>query len=578
MFRIFSKFFAFTGDQKGKWKIGIALAVLHSLFEALQMLAIAVVLKAMIEGNMNTGTIGLTLGIMVFSVGGTIIARHFSHRSEVTGSYVMCEEKRIKIGDRMKYMPMGYFNSHSLGNITAAATTTMEEIEKIAPPAMVRTIHGLIRTLIMVIGLTIFDWRIGLISFAGALLFLVVNTVLQNKSHLLSPKRQAAQARLVEAVLEYIQGMGVVRAFHLDKVANKTIDNAIRDVEKRNYKMEIGFIPYVALQQLVLRLTSVVMVIASIAFYLGGTMELFMCLLMIVCGFFVYSELEAAGLMSSFIRLVDASIDRVEEIHKTPVMDIDGRVQQPKGYDITFRNVSFSYGSRKIIDNVSFTIPHGTTTAIVGPSGGGKTTLCNLMARFWDVDGGTVMLGGRDVREYKLDSLLANISMVFQNVYLFNDTIANNIKFGKPDAAMEEVVRAAEKACCHEFIKALPKGYDTVIGEGGATISGGEKQRISIARAMLKDAPVVILDEATANVDPENESRLQEAIAQLTCNKTVVMIAHRLKTVFHANQILVVDFGRIVQRGTHEELARQPGIYADFIGVRKRAIGWKLKA
>ena len=578
MFRIFGKFFDFAGEQRGKWKKGITFAVLHSLCEAFQMMAIALVLKTMVEGSMSPSTAGLTFGIMVFSVAGTIVTRHIAHKCEITGSYAMCEEKRIKIGERMKYMPMGYFNSHSLGTITAAATTTMEEIEKIAPPAMVRTIHGLIRTLIMIIGLLFFDWRIGLIALTGSLLFLVVNAVLQNKSRLLSPKRQEAQAHLVEAVLEYIQGMSVVKSFNLHKTANKTIDRAILDVEKRNFKMEIGFIPYVGLQQLVLRLTSVVMVASSIYFHLNGTMELFMCLLMIVCGFFVYSELEAAGLMSSFIRLIDASIDRVEDIHRTPVMDGNGKEVKPVKRDIAFQNVSFSYGNRRIIDNVSFTIPEGSTTAIVGPSGGGKTTLCNLTARFWDVEEGTVTLGGRDVREYTLDSLLAHISMVFQNVYLFNDTIANNIKFGKPEATPEEVVAAAKKACCHDFIAALPQGYDTVIGEGGATLSGGEKQRISIARAIIKDAPVVILDEATANVDPENESKLQAAISELTRNKTIIMIAHRLKTVRHADKILVIDEGRIVQQGTHSELIGQKGIYSDFIGVRQKAVGWKLKA
>ncbi len=577
MFSIFKKFFAFAGDQKGKWQKGIFFAVLHSICEAFQLLAIAVVLRAMVEGNMTAGTAWTALGILLFSLLGTIITRHISHQSEITGSYRMCEEKRIGIGDRMKYMPMGYFNSHSLGNITAAVTTTMEEIEKLGPPTMVRTIHGLIRTAIMAVFLLSFNWRIGMIAVAGTLLFLGVNSLLHRKSRVLSPKRQEAQAGLVEAVLEYIQGMSVVKAFHLDKAANKTIDKTIAEVEKYNYKMEISFIPYIALQQIILRLTSVAIVVASILFYLNGTMELFLCLLMIVCGFFIFTELEAAGLMSSFLRLVDVSIDRVEDIHQTPVMDIDGHEQQPESVDIAFDNVSFSYGDRKIIDQVSFTIPQGTTTAIVGPSGGGKTTLCNLIARFWDVDEGVITLGGRDVREYKLDSLLANISMVFQNVYLFNDTIANNIKFGKPEATMEEVVEAAKKACCHEFIRAFPHGYDTVIGESGATISGGEKQRISIARALLKDAPIVILDEATANVDPENENKLREAVDALTRNKTIIMIAHRLKTVRRADQILVLDAGRIVQRGTHDELIRQQGLYSDFIGVRKRAIGWKLQ-
>ena len=221
-------------------------------------------------------------------------------------------------------------------------------------------------------------------------------------------------------------------------------------------------------------------------------------------------------------------------------------------------------------------LPDRTTTAVIGPSGSGKTTLCNLVARFWDVDSGSVKIGGKNVKDYTLESLMDQISMVFQNVYLFADTIENNIKFGKPDATHAQVVEAAKKACCDDFIEALPDGYDTVIGEGGASLSGGEKQRISIARAMLKDAPIIILDEATANIDPENEDRLQKAIEELTRDKTILMIAHRLKTVRNADQILVVDDGKIVQQGRHEDLIRQKGIYADFVLGRKEAIGWKL--
>ena len=226
---------------------------------------------------------------------------------------------------------------------------------------------------------------------------------------------------------------------------------------------------------------------------------------------------------------------------------------------------------------MTLNIPEKTTTAIVGPSGGGKTTLVNLLARFWDVDAGAVSLGGRNVKDYDMDSLMSNFSFVFQNVYLFHDTIANNIRFGQPEADLEDVIAAAKKACCHDFISALPDGYGTVVGEGGASLSGGEKQRISIARAMMKDAPVIFLDEATANVDPENENELMRAIQALTAEKTVVMIAHRLKTVEHADQILVIDHGRIVQQGTHSELMEQDGIYRDFIGERREAASWKVK-
>ena len=257
-------------------------------------------------------------------------------------------------------------------------------------------------------------------------------------------------------------------------------------------------------------------------------------------------------------------------------MDIDGIQVEPENRDIDVENISFSYDERKIIDGISLHIPEKSSLAIVGPSGGGKTTLCNLISRFWDVDEGSVKLGGIDVREYSMDSLMKNFSFVFQNVYLFADTIANNIRFGRENASMDEVIEAAKKACCHDFIMALPDGYDTVIGEGGATLSGGEKQRISIARAVMKDSPVIILDEATANVDPENEKELTEAVEALTADKTVIMIAHRLKTVRHADQIVVIDKGRIVQQGKHEELMQQDGIYRRFVGTREKAVGWKL--
>lgn len=243
---------------------------------------------------------------------------------------------------------------------------------------------------------------------------------------------------------------------------------------------------------------------------------------------------------------------------------------------IQVQNVSFSYGDHQILNHIDLMIPEKTTTAIVGPSGSGKTTLCNLLTRFWDVDEGCITLGGIDIRKYKLDSLLSNFSMVFQNVYLFADTIENNIKFGKPDATHEEVIKAAKSACCHDFISSLPNGYETVIGESGASLSGGEKQRISIARAILKDAPIIILDEATSSVDPENEAELQQAIELLTRNKTVIMIAHRLKTIRKADQIIVLADGKIAQQGTDAQLSATPGIYADFVSNRKTAISWKL--
>ena len=556
----------------------MAFELLRSIFEALQFVALLIVLRALVEQNITGATAWTALGIMVVSVAGAALCWYLAHNSEGHANYRMCGEKRIHIGERMKYMPMGYFNAQSLGSLTAAATSTMSDLESMSFAVIARTVVGMIRTAVFSLAIMCFDWRIGLVFFVGMLLFLWVNSRLLKKSRELSPGRLAAQTKLVDAVLEYIQGMSVVRAFHGDKAAKQTLNNTIKETENQNFKLERKRIPYNVLEQVVLRVTSVLAILISIWLFLQGDMSLFSCLMMVVSAFLVYSELESAGEMFFMLPMIDASIDRVEEIDRAPRMDEGGSVQVPKSHDISFDHVDFSYGDRKIIDDVSFTIPEGTTTAIVGPSGSGKTTLTSLMARFWDVKKGSVKLGGIDVKDYSLDSLMSNFSMVFQNVYLFNDSIENNIKFGKPGASHEEVVAAAKAARCHDFIMALPDGYDTVIGEGGATISGGERQRLSIARAMLKDAPIVILDEATANVDPENEAELQAAIEALTGGKTIIMIAHRLKTVRHANQILVVDHGRIVQHGTHDQLIQQKGIYADFILNRKAAIDWKINA
>ena len=380
----------------------------------------------------------------------------------------------------------------------------------------------------------------------------------------------------MEKLLEYIQGITEVRAYSLTGPASRKLNDAIEENVRCNISLETAFIPYMGLQNFLTKMTGVVMTLLSIYFCLQGTMEPMVCIAMMVCAFQVYASLESAGNYSALLRTVDTSVDKAQEILDLPPMDIDGQNITPTAMDIDVENIVFSYHRRKIIDGISVHIPAGTTTAIVGPSGGGKTTLCHLIARFWDVDQGVVKLGGRDVREYSMDSLMENFSFVFQNVYLFQDTVANNIRFGQEDAPMAQVIAAAKRARCHDFIQRLPQGYDTVIGEGGASLSGGEKQRISIARAMMKNAPVIILDEATANVDPENEQELVAAIEALTREKTILMIAHRLKTVRNADKILVVDHGKIVQEGRHQELMAQDGIYRRFVNARSLAAGWKL--
>lgn len=576
MIKTLSKIYQFSGKMQGTMKKAILFSVLHSLFDMMSFGALAMVFSGLTDG-FTTSMIWMIFGITLASMLLKIYCSYISDFGKVQIGYFMCAEKRIHIGDRMKYMPMGYFNDHNLGNLTSVVTTTMGDIENNASMVLTNILGGYIHAAIITIVMLCIDWRIGLTILCGILLFTWCIGRLQKKSETVSPQRQQAQEALVSNVLEYVQGMLIVKSFNLGQNSNSKMRQAILDSKDKNLKLERTFVPYNMLQQIILYGTSILVIVEGLYFYLNGTMALSICMLMTVASFMLFSQLQSAGNTSSLLRLLDVSIDKVNEIDNTPVMDEHGKPINPPNYNIVFDDVSFSYGEHKILDHVSLSIPEKTVTAIVGPSGAGKSTLCNLIARFWDVDDGKITIGGIDVRDYTLDSLLTNISEVFQKVYLFADTIENNIKFGNPAASHNEVVKAAQKACCHDFIMSLPDGYDTVIGEGGATLSGGEKQRISIARAILKDAPIIILDEATSSVDPENENLLMGAISELTKNKTVIMIAHRLKTVRNADQIFVLSGGHIVQTGKHEDLIRQPGIYADFIGIRKKAIGWKLK-
>ena len=520
MYGTLKKIIAFAGSKEGLLKKSLLFAFLSGLFAALQFAALFIVVEALVSDNRDRRFIWISLGIMAVSLVGRIITTYFSTMEQTETGYCMVAEKRIHIGDRLRYIPMGYFNKNSIGNITAIVTTTLGDVENSAARVLVSVLGGFFNSVALVIVLLVFDWRIGLIAAIGVLLYLVAAELALRKSACLSGVRQHTQESLVESVLEYIQGMGIVKAFGMEKDSTQSIDSAIKASCRDNLKLTKSSVPYDALKQVVVRVFSVLLLLASIYFWLNGSLSLAYGVILVIASFMVFNDLENAGNMASLLQMLAASMDTANSIDDTPVMDEKGADVVPASSEIIFDNVDFSYADRKILDHVSFTIPAGTTTAIVGPSGSGKTTMCNLIARFWDVDAGRITVGGKDVRDFKLDSLMKNISMVFQSVYLFADTIENNIKFGCPDATHEQVVEAAKKACCHDFISALPEGYDTVIGEGGGTLSGGEKQRISIARAMLKNTPIIILDEATSSVDPENEDELQRAIEALTHDKT----------------------------------------------------------
>ena len=566
----------FAGTERKNVNKSIAVSFIYAVFSMLEIVAIYFIILAL-TSNEHTAKAALTaLLLMVVSIIGKAVANYFSQLQQTHAGYFMAANKRVHIGNRLKSVPMGYFNDNNLGEITGVTTTVLEEVETTAPMVLVSMLGGFINSLVFAVMVLFFDWRIGLIVVAGTLLYLLITSAMERKSSLIAPKREKSAAVMVGAVLEQIQGMSVVKSFNLTGKGDKRAREALEENRRSNLALEQLFIPYTIAQGLVLHLAAIAMIAAAIAFYMSGGMTLADALMTVVISFLIFAQIESAGSGMAILRMVDSSINHANQMDEIPQMDEGGKEINPENHTIVFDDVHFSYGDKKILNGISVEFPDKTTTAIIGPSGSGKTTMCNLIARFWDVDSGSIAIGGRNVKEYTLESLMNQISMVFQNVYLFADTIENNIKFGRPDASHEEVVEAAVKACCDDFIRSLPDDYDTVIGEGGASLSGGEKQRISIARAMLKDAPVIIFDEATANVDPENEDSLQRAIEELTQNKTIIMIAHRLKTVRNADQILVLDQGSIVQQGTHDELINERGIYADFIGRRKEAAGWKL--
>lgn len=577
MFKILMKFFEFSGtENKKRYYESIVLGIIEAIGQAMKIPAIYILVKDVVRGDVTYKTILLSLAVLI---GGMVLQCIVSRRSKMLqtiAGYTTCAGKRIEIAEHLRYVPMGYFNETSLGNITSITTNTMELLADIATRVVMLTLGGTLESCLITVLLLIFDLRIGAVALVGLLIFFVTNSLLQRHSVDVSKQKLDTDTAMIGEILEFIQGIAEAKNFKLIGENNKKLDNCIDDASRASIRMEFKIVPFTTLQSWIIKMTGVTMCMLSLRFYFAGTMDLETTIVMMIASFLMYAALDSAGNFSALLRAVDISVDKAKSVLAIENMDIDGDYIETETQNIDMDHVEFAYDTRKVIDDISLLIPEKTTAAFVGPSGSGKTTICHLIARFWDVQSGQVKLDNRDVRVYNMNSLMENFSFVFQSVYLFHDTIANNIRFGQPEASMDMVIDAAKRACCHDFISELPDGYDTVLGEAGASLSGGQKQRISIARAIMKDAPIIILDEATANVDPENERELMLAIKELTKEKTILMIAHRLKTVRNADRIYVIDKGKIAQQGTHEDLMKDKGIYRDFVSARSEAIGWKL--
>ena len=581
MFSALIKVVRWTGNKKTRILFGFAYSFLISLVSAAPIAIAAWAMCGFLglsNGEKPDLKIALTAGLAIIaSIALRAALMWLRARAEETVAAERSNEVRVRIGEALKRVPLGYFDNHPSGEILSALTTELSFVE-IHGMRMVDMLgNGYITAAAMVAFLAFMDLRACILALAAIVVATVVLELMFKNSARLSPAQNDAREDMAQATLEYIHGMPVVKSYRQVDAAVSAVRSAYARSRNVNLKTELAFQPFNALLLFVTRSASIGVIVIVCISFLNGTISLLNFCTLVMFSFMLFQSIEACGDAAYVIGHIGEVIDRLDAIESAPAIDDNCKAVKLEHHNLEMHDVSFAYGDGPLVLNgMSLTIPEGTTAALVGGSGSGKTTVAKLFARFYDATGGSVRIGGHDVRELSCDSILADFSMVFQDVYLMDDTIERNIALSRPDAQFEEIVEAAKAARCDEFIKALPEGYKTKVGEGGARLSGGERQRISIARAILKDAPIVVLDEATASVDPENEAEIQAALAQLCKGKTVLEIAHRLSTIEEADQIFFLRDGRVAEQGTHEELISHSGPYHDFVEARSRIEGWQI--
>lgn len=567
------KILIILGERDKDIKKAVVYNLINSIFSSCDLFAVLYIMTH-IE-SLTGAIIWKGLGILLIGLLGKFICKWRTVQLVATTAYDVFEQKRLEVGESLKQVPMGYFNEKNLGSIQTAVTSGINDLEANAVNVVESMLGSMIYAVVSTIILCIFNWQIGLITIVGLAINAAILVWIQKCSDGFAKEQIDSKETMTSRVMEFVQGIMVMRLFTRKGEDLERVKKSYQKKKNADLLVENTVTWPVNLYMFVFHATSCVVIGSAAIQCYQGKISLSYCMMFLFAGFLLYGQMTSMGANIALLKVVRVALNHFDSVYHMPSMEGKGDIKDQNGYDISVENISFGYSDgKKILEDVSMSIPFGKTIAIVGPSGGGKTTVCNLIGRFFDVDRGRITLGGVNVKELNPDKLLSKMSFVFQNVYLFEDTIENNVKFGKVSATHEEVVEACKKARCHEFIMELKDGYQTMIGEGGATLSGGEKQRISIARAMMKDAPIIILDEATSSVDPENENLLVEAIEELGKNKTVITIAHRLATVRKADCIYVISEGHIVQRGRHDQLIKEQGIYKRFIEAREQSLQW----
>ena len=581
MIKLMKRILAVSGKYKRRIHLAFVFSFLKSLLAKAPIMLAFLALAGFYEGTLAAVDC-LWYGIaMVVCVLLQVLFHHIADRLQSAAGFMVFSDMRMELGAHLRRMPMGYFTEGNIGKISSVLSSDMVFIEENCMTVLADMMSYIFAEAIMVIFLLFFNLWIGLAALVIIGIILLIARSMKKEALQDSKDRQEQNENLTEAVLDFVEGIGIIKTYNLLGEKSKELTENFEKSCETNIRFEENHSPYQLWMNIVYGLG--VAAIVALSFFLNSQALLGVTFLVGIMLFVsdLFGPIKALYTQATRLTVMNSCMDRIEEVFGEKELPDNGKTSIPENSEapeVEFRNVRFAYGEKDVLHSISFTLPQHTMAALVGPSGGGKSTVANLLARFWDVRAGKVLVRGKDVRDVRLADLMDHISMVFQRVYLFQDTIYNNIAMGRPDATREEVMEAAKKARCYDFIMALPKGFDTVIGEGGESLSGGEKQRISIARCILKDAPIVILDEATASVDADNESYIQQAISELCKGKTLLVIAHRLNTIRNADQILVIADGRIAQSGTHKELMEAGGLYRDFVTVRQQSQGWNRRA
>ena len=575
MIRTIKTLWEFSEHQHKTFAITLIMSLVRAFIGVTQFMAIMLAVDVIINDAKVEPAITKIIILAVLCAAGSFATSYYEHSGSVAVGFYMTSDKRIGLGDFLKRLPLGFFSDNTSGEIVATLTTTLSGIETGAAMAMITTVSGIFSSFAMFVAVCFYEWHVGVITGIGMAVYLLTVDLQMRVSEKNAPFLQKAQSKLAAATLTFLQGIKVTKTFSV-KEGNDELNEAIKGSEDANINLTNKTMPSQFLSRFVIAIFEIMIIACTLWQHNEGNISLVKTIMLLVFSFVVYISLNQAGSVLSMIGLLDSGLKAIGEVEASEQMKWSDKPLPMGNNEISLESISFSYGNNEVLHNVSATIKENSLTAIIGPSGSGKTTLCELIPRFHDIDSGSIKIGGVDIRDADYEELMRRISMVFQRVYLFEDTIYNNIAFGKPGASIDDVRAAAKAARCDEFIEALPNGYNTVLDEGGSSLSGGEKQRISIARAILKDSPIIIMDEATAALDAENEHEILAAIEALTQNKTVIMIAHRIKSIRNADHIIAIKDGRVIQDGNPNELSKQDGLYRDFLRSREEISGWTI--